>query len=267
MAFRTIKTGGLEYLTADSLSGSRHCFSTRLGGVSKGHLAGLNLGMHRGDDPENVRRNYELLGAAVGFAPEDVVFTHQIHTDIVRRVTRADCGAGLLRETDYDCDALICGEPGVALCCFSADCVPVLILDPVRRAGAAIHSGWRGSALGIAAKAVREMTEAFGSDPAELCAAIGPCIARCCFETDGDVPDAMRAALGSLAEPAIEQRGEKFHVDLKAINRIWLEQAGLRPDAIDVCPDCTACDPVRYWSHRRVGAQRGSLAGILVIPE
>lgn len=267
MAFHTQMTGALEYLTADSLSGCRHCFSTRLGGVSEGYLASLNLGTHRGDAPEKVRKNYEILGESVGFAPENTVFTHQIHTDIVRRVTRADFGAGLLREQGFDCDALISDEPGAALCCFSADCVPILIFDPVRRAGAAVHSGWRGTALGIAAKAVRAMRAAFGSDPANLRAAIGPCISRCCFETDRDVPDAMRAALGPLAEPAIERRGEKFHVDLKAINRTWLEQAGLRPDAVDVCPACTACDPTRFWSHRRAGTQRGSLAGILVIPE
>lgn len=88
--FHTIKTGSLEYLTADSLSGSVHCFSTRFGGVSEGHLASLNLGTHRGDVPENVRENYRILGAAVGFAPEQTVFTKQEHTDTILRVGKSD---------------------------------------------------------------------------------------------------------------------------------------------------------------------------------
>ena len=79
--FHTIKQGTLEYLTADALEGSVHCFSTRLGGVSEGQLSSLNLGTHRGDKPENVRENYRILGKAVGFAPEETVFTRQEHTD------------------------------------------------------------------------------------------------------------------------------------------------------------------------------------------
>ena len=92
--FHTIKQGTLEYLTADALEGSVHCFSTRLGGVSEGQLSSLNLGTHRGDKPENVRENYRILGKAVGFAPEETVFTRQEHTDLLLRVGRADCGTG-----------------------------------------------------------------------------------------------------------------------------------------------------------------------------
>ncbi len=266
MAFHTIQIGSLQYLTADSLCGSRHCFTTRFGGVSQGYLSGLNLGTARGDEPENVYQNYAILGRAVGFAPEDTVFTKQVHTDVVLRVGKADCGTGLLREQETDCDALITNEPGVALCCFSADCVPILLYDPVKKAAAAVHSGWRGTALGIVSKTVREMETAYGCRPEDLRAAIGPCISECCFETDRDVPDAMRAALGGAAEAAIRQTGEKFHVDLKAINRLWLERAGVKPENIDVTDACTACEPERFWSHRRVGNARGSLAGIILIP-
>ncbi len=266
MAFHTVRLGELEYLTADVLAGSRHCFSTRLGGVSGGDLSSLNLGTHRGDEPGNVRENYAILGAAVGFSPEDTVFTKQVHTDCVLRVGRADRGTGLFREQEVPCDALITDEPGVALCCFSADCVPILLYDPVRRAAAAVHSGWRGTALGIAAKAAAAMGAEFGCKPENLRAAIGPCISKCCFETDADVPDAMRAALGDDAAPAIEKSGEKYHVDLKSINRIWLARAGILPEHIDVTDACTACAPERFWSHRRVGNARGSLAGIIAIP-
>ena len=147
--FHTIKHGTLEYLTADALEGSVHCFSTRLGGVSEGQLSSLNLGTHRGDKPENVRENYRILGKAVGFAPEETVFTRQEHTDLLLRVGRADCGTGLDREQTTVCDGILTDEPGVALVCFAADCTPVLLFDPVRQAIAAVHAGWRGTAQGI----------------------------------------------------------------------------------------------------------------------
>ena len=261
----TIKHGKLEYLTADALEGSIHCFSTRYGGVSEGYLSSLNLGTHRGDKPENVYENYRILGSAVGFRPEDTVFTKQLHTDIVRRVGRADRGAGLLREQTEVCDAQITDEPGVALVAFAADCTPILLFDPVRRAIAAVHAGWRGTALGIAAKAVEAMTREFGCEPEHIGAAIGPCIGACCFETDGDVPEAMRAALGRDAERCIMRRGEKFFVDNKSLNRIWLERCGVT--RIDVSCDCTKCQPERFWSHRVTQGRRGSLAAVIMLPE
>ena len=258
---QTIKQGKLEYLTAESLEGSIHCFSTRYGGVSEGCLSSLNLGTHRGDKPENVYENYRILGSAVGFRPEATVFTKQLHTDMIRRVGRVNRGEGLLREQTEVCDAQITDEPGVALVAFAADCTPILLFDPVRQAVAAIHAGWRGTALGIAAKTVAAMMREFGCKPENIHAAIGPCIGVCCFETDGDVPVAMRAALGHDAERCITRRGEKFFVDNKALNRIWLERCGVT--RIDVSCDCTKCQPERFWSHRVTGGNRGSQAAII----
>ena len=103
----TIKHGKLEYLTADALEGSIHCFSTRYGGVSGGVLSSLNLGTHRGDLPENVRENYRILGAAAGFTPEETVFTRQEHTDFLIRVGKVDRGTGLDREQTVVCDGIL----------------------------------------------------------------------------------------------------------------------------------------------------------------
>ena len=265
MSFETIRKGNLEYLQSGLLqrSGVCHCFSTRWGGVSEGHLASLNLGIHRGDAPENVRKNYEILGQAVGFAPENLVFTKQVHSDIVVPVGRGDCGDGLEREVTQPRDGLITNEPGVAVIAFSADCTPVLLLDPVRRAVGAVHAGWRGTAAGIVLRAVEQMQKQYGTRPEDLLAAIGPCIGPCCFETHRDVPDAMLAAMGPEAQQAIVPVGEKFHVDLKQINAMWLRRAGVTQ--IDICDDCTACQPERFWSHRRVGDARGSLAAIIML--
>ena len=135
MSFEVIRAGELEYLQSALLRepGVVHCFSTRYGGVSEGHLAALNLGIHRGDKPENVRENYRILGQAVGFRPEELVFTKQVHSDIVVPVGRNDCGAGLEREVTQPRDGLMTNETHVAVIAFSADCTPVLLLDPVRR--------------------------------------------------------------------------------------------------------------------------------------
>lgn len=263
MGFYVNRKGNLEYLTAQALEGSAHCFSTRYGGVSKGILASLNLGIHRGDAPENVLENYRILGEAVGFRPEDTVFTHQVHSDIIDRVGRADCGRGLRYPVDHPCDGLITNEPNVVLTVFSADCTPVLLYDPVAGAIGAVHAGWRGTAAEIAGKAARKMCVEFGCKPENIRAAIGPCISQCCFETDGDVPEAMRATFGDEAEAFIRPVGPKYYVNLKALNAVALRRAGVRQ--IDIAEDCTACEPERFWSHRRVGGQRGSLAAMIML--
>lgn len=263
MGFHVNRKDALEYLTADALEGTAHCFSTRYGGVSKEHLASLNLGAHRGDKPENVWENYRILGDAVGFRPRDTVFTHQVHSDVIDRVGRKDCGRGLLFPVAHGCDGLVTDEPNVVLTVFAADCTPVLLYDPAAGAIGAVHAGWRGTAANIAGKAVRRMTAEFGSKPGDVRAAIGPCIGPCCFETDADVPEAMLAAFGEEALSAIRRAGKKYYVNLKELNAIALRRAGVRQ--IDVAEACTACEPERFWSHRRVGDRRGSLAAMIML--
>lgn len=253
-----------EYLTSDQITGNVvHCFSTRRGGVSAGYLESLNLGVHRGDDWKNVYENYRRLGAAVGFTPEQTVFTHQTHTDLVARVGAGDRGYGLFREVEPERDGIYTNEPGVALVCFSADCTPILLHDPVRHAAAAVHAGWRGTAKGIAARCVEAMSRDFGTDPADLQAAIGPCIGPCCFETGPEVRDAMLSSLGEEAAQFIRQEGEKFFPDLKQLNALWLRRSGVK--TIDISRDCTRCQPDRFWSHRLTGQARGSLAAIIML--
>ncbi len=260
---KTVKNGALEYLSSDILAGTPHCFSTRFGGVSEGYLESLNLGVHRGDIPERVRENYRILGDAVGFSPENTVFTKQIHSDIVERVGADERGRGLLREVENGCDALVTNEPEVVLTVFSADCTPILFYDPVQKAIGAAHAGWRGTAAGIAAKTVEKMVAEFGCAPQNIRAAIGPCISQCCFECDADVPNAMIEALGDEANAYIRPLGEKYYVNLKGLNAHLLRRVGVTQ--IDIADECTACAPHRFWSHRRVGNQRGSLAAMITL--
>lgn len=266
MSFQTIRKGELEYLISTKIE-TPHCFSTRFGGVSEGYLSSLNLGIHRGDQFENVIQNYRILGEAVGFQPEDTVFGQQIHSDLVLRVGREDRGLGMFGGRPNTArDGMVTDEPGVALTAFGADCTTILLYDPVKKAIGAVHSGWRGTAAGIVKKAVEKLTEEYGTDPADVRAAIGPCISRCCFETHREVPDAMLAALGVDALSAIdviEERPGKYFVDLKRINEIWLRKAGVTE--IDVSDACTVCQSDRFWSHRVTAGHRGSQAAIITL--
>ena len=264
MSIQTIKIGEIEYLAAEGIT-VPHGFTTRFGGVSQGHLSAMNIGMHRGDDPQNVLKNYEILGNAIGFDPKNCVLTKQTHTDIVRRVGKADCGTGIFRPEFDPCDGLITNDPGVALVVFTADCTPILFFDPVTGAVGAAHAGWRGTAADIAGKTVRAMEAHFGSKPQDIRCAIGPNIGQCHFQTDADVPEAMIAALGDCAKAHIRNSGDKYYVNLKEINALFLRRAGVRH--VEISTECTACNPEKYWSHRLVGANRGSQGAVIVRKE
>lgn len=255
---------GVEFLTAPDIA-APHGFSTRLGGVSTGIFESLNLGHRRGDAPEKVRENYRRFCAATGTDGNRIVMTNQVHGNLVKVVTAADTKPDLLAPTPFEADGLTTNVPGVTLCIFSADCIPVLLYDPRRKAVAAAHAGWRGTAAAIAAVAVETMTREFGSDPADIFGAFGPGIGPCCFETDGDVPAAMKIALGGLAEPFMTRSGEKWHVDLKAINAAILKRAGLLREHIDKSEDCTCCQHDRFWSHRYTKGERGSQAAVIML--
>ena len=207
MSFSICEENGLVYLTSPLLSGVRHAFSTRLGGVSSAPWDSLNLGPGRGDAPEHVAENYRRFFAYLGADEHRAVLSKQVHETGVRTVTAADAGKGLFQPRDYEADALITAEKDMPLVVFSADCGILLLHDPVTGCAGAVHAGWRGCAAGIVEKTVHELERVFGAKPESLLAAVGPCIGPCCFETDDDVPDAMRAALGTAAEPYLERRG------------------------------------------------------------
>lgn len=262
----TFYENGIDLYQAEGLTdeGAVHAFSTRSGGVSKGALSSLNLGIGRGDKLDNVRENYRRWCSVIGADETKLVFSKQVHLDNVRACTMEDAGKGLDRERDYEADGLITNEKGLALVIFSADCIPILLYDPVKRVIGGCHAGWRGTAMGIAGKTVHKMQEVYGCDPKDIRCAIGAGISRCCFETHDDVPNAMRQALGAQAERFIDTLPNgKFKVDLKAINGYWLENAGVCRQKIVISDDCTSCHRDIYWSHRHTGADRGSMAAII----
>ena len=245
--------------------GTAHGFSTRLGGVSPAPWDSLNLGAARGDEPAHVAENFRRFCAAVGADPAGLVKNHQVHSDRIRRVGPDDQLPDPAAPGVLEADGLVTDRPGVCLTIFSGDCIPVLLYDPVRRVIAAAHAGWRGTAAGIAARAAETMVRDYGCKPGDILAAIGPGIGPCCFETHRDVPDGLRAGMGADAEDFIRPLpgGEKFQVDLKGANARFLERAGLDPARIALCPACTACRPDLFWSHRKLGQRRGSMASLI----
>jgi len=259
--FTTHGDTGPVYLTAPNISAA-HAFTTRLGGVSAGVYASWDLGENRGDDPAAVRENYRLLKETLGIRG-GLVFSRQVHGDAIRVAAERDRREPY-EPLPYEADGLITDVPGLPLIIFTADCVPVLLHDPVRGAVGAVHAGWRGAVADIAGKAVRMMADAFGCDPADVRAAIGPAIGPCCFETGPEVPAAVWALLGS--EERITPRGnDKYMVDLPGVVADTLAAAGLSRAHIENCGECTKCLHEKYWSHRYTAGIRGSQASVIML--
>ena len=262
---------GVVYYASEAFAaagGVVHGFATKLGGVSTGDCATMNLGIKRDDRRENVRENYTRFCRAIGGRADRLVMTHQVHSDDVRTASRSDILPDLLDPIPYETDGLVTNEPGLCLVIYYADCIPVFLYDPKKRAIGAVHSGWRGTAMGIAPKALEKMVRLYGTDPADVLAAIGPGIGPCCFETHNDVPDAMAARLGPGVAPFCVPNGAgKFHVDLKGIIRWELEGAGVAPGHIETLDVCTGCSPALFWSHRKVGDRRGNHGGMIQLAE
>ena len=260
-----IAPNGVVYLTAPTLR-CRHAFSTRIGGVSTGDQAGLNLSVTRDPVFAHVAENFRRLGEATGIDTGHMAFTKQVHGNVVRTVTSADAHA-LGTPMPYEADGLVTNEPGLALICFTADCVPVLLADAAHGVIAAVHCGWRSSVadiLGVALDAMR----ALGASPETTAAAVGPAISRCCFEVGGEVVEAADRWLGGdsagLYSPAAGGEG-KYMLDLKGANARRLRQLGLPAEAVAVSDDCTFCLPEKYWSHRFTHGRRGNQGALIVL--
>ena len=256
---------GVVFMTA-SVIRARHAFTTRYGGVSTGYLHSLNLGENRGDLPDNVRENYRRLGEATGIDITRMAYTKQVHGNTVRTVTDADAQRKLFTPLPYEADGIVTAVPGLALICYTADCVPVLLCDETNGVIGAVHCGWRSSVADILSNAVGAMVS-LGAEARRICAAIGPAIGACCFEVGPEVIEAAEAYVGDLDglyRPNVNQAG-KYYLDLRGANAKRLEQLGLLPDRIAVSDACTVCCHEKYWSHRYTKGERGSQAALIVL--
>ncbi len=256
----------------------RSAFSTRIGGSSGSYFASMNLGFNRGDPDDNVKTNYSLFCEAVGIETKQLVFASQTHSTVIRNVGPDNAGEGFDRPTlitGYD--GLSTGSTGLMLATLYADCVPLYFYDPVCRAVALSHAGWRGTLNDMAGETIRHMTETFGTKPQDLLMGIGPSIGPCCFEVGADVAYAFRSLPSDITDEAVKDRSDKAdrpdadpadfrpHIDLQLINRRLAQKKGVRAANIETAGICTACNSDLLFSHRASEGKRGSLCAVIGI--
>ncbi len=263
----------IEYLTFPLLEQTgivRHLFSTRLGGVSEGVCATMNLSYTRGDKKEAVDENFRRIAEVLCTVPEKIVCSQQTHTTNVRLVTKEDCGKGVTRPLGYrDVDGLITDVPGVVLCTVYADCVPLYFVDCKNKAIGLGHSGWRGTVARMGEAVLRAMGDAFGTKPEHVLAAIGPSICQDCYEVSEDVVAAFRQEFGEESQYLYRKGNEdgKYQLDLWEANRRVLVRAGIRPENLAVTDLCTCCNSRYLFSHRASLGKRGNLGAFLELKE
>jgi len=240
-----------------------HGVTERGGGTSAAPFDTLNLGLHVGDLPEAVVANRERGAALAGMGLERMVCAQQVHGAQVAVVTGADAGRGAVAfdAAVPEVDALVTDTEELLLALYFADCLPILLADPVRRVVAVAHAGWRGLVDGVIENTIAAMADGFGVRTAEVTAAVGPGIGRCCFAVGQEVAERFPAAqviIGKSGQP---------HVDLPGVARQRLQAAGVPAERIVVAEECTACHTDRYFSHRREGGRTGRMAAFIALRE
>lgn len=261
--------GEVTYVTFPLLQkeGLIHGFSTRLGGVSKGYFSSMNLSFQRGDREEDVRENYKRIGEAIGFSPENLVFSDQIHEDTIYSVTKDDCGKGYTKELLKGNDGLVTNERQVPLVTFYADCVPIFFYDPVKEVIGMAHSGWRGTVKRIGCKMLSKMQTEYGSKVEDILVVIAPSICKDCYEISEDVANEFKKEMKEIStELYLEEKGNgKYQLDLWKVNEEMLLRAGVQREHLAVTDLCTCCNPELFFSHRASEGKRGNLAGFMML--
>lgn len=266
---RVCAENGVIYYRSDIIP-CIHGFSTRIGGVSRlPHTRGLNLGFDRGDTPKTVLENLGLFADALGVAAESIISVSQIHSANVRVVDGNNRGEGFYKEELESCDGYVTDSQDITLGVRTADCVPILLyVPPVESFGgavAAVHAGWRGTALGIAREAVLKLCD-MGASPKDIRVAIGPAIDNCCYTVKEDFYKSFTEMAGKvLTDRYVTPIGDNIWVaDLKGANRQILIDSGVFPDNIDVCDKCTCCNNEEFFSHRFSKGKRGTMLSVIV---
>jgi polyphenol oxidase len=266
----TISAHDIIPLRSELLSGVPgviHGLTKRVEGMGK---ADGNVGYGPPRDREDAWEMRQAWCEAIGVDAKDLVIVGQVHGADVFEALPVHAGAGSSPDRPQAgyADALITEHPNLVLTTLHADCQPILLVDPERPAVAAIHAGWRGTVEDIVGATVRAMHDAYGSDPANILAYLGPGIGGCCNEVGPEVTAAWRAQakdLGPLAELAITRPGPKEHLDIPRANALLLQRAGLQPEHLEVSAICTKCSTNEWFSHRGQGPTTGRQASMIML--
>ena len=262
---------GGRILTCDALQAAglvHHGFSAKKNGTSSGVFTSLNLGVYTRDDAGAVEKNFSLFCEEAGVDVRALRSLHQVHSAKLITIAKAQTAEAEQTALSFppqnlpEADGLMTNLPGVPLAVFYADCTPVLLLDPVQRVVAAVHSGWRGTVQKIAQRAVLAMHRQFGTKAEDVLVAMGPSIKQCHFEVDEDVYLEFLLHFGSAAEQFSVFRNGKYYIDTDALNVHSLLQTGVCEEHISVCPLCTYCEKDLFYSYRRDG-ETGRMCAII----
>ena len=262
--FMFIKKGKIGYLESPALREYdfiEHAFCTRWGGVSQEPFSNFNFSIQAGDREGNIEQNREILSSAFHIPLGGFLTVEQVHGDKIAvingDVPDSRCYPGY--------DGIISNRPGLALAVKTADCLPIFLADTKKRVIGAVHAGWRGTALGIAARAVDVFVKKFSSSPSDILAVLGPSIGPCCYEVDEKVFNPTTEGRGSIDFfKGTDQRG-KWMMDLTMANSCQLGEAGLLPDNIVSAKICTSCNKGKFFSHRGEGGNTGRQINFLMI--
>ncbi len=252
-------------LTYYHLSDRVTAFSTtRHGGFSRGNYAELNLNAYCGDDPEMTAKNREEVRKLLTINGP-LIIPHQVHGTEVRQVSDRflRLSASEQQASLEGIDAVMTDVEELCIGVSTADCIPVLLYDPIHHCAAAVHAGWRGTVARIVGKTIHAMSAVYGSRPHDLQAVIGPGISRQHFEVGQEVYDAFAQA--DFPMETIASRYEKWHIDLPLCNRLQMETAGVPPSHIQDTAICTYGQYEDYFSARRLGIQSGRIYSGIVL--
>lgn len=237
----------------------RHFSTTRKGGYSQGILKGFNLGYTVGDNPQNVTKNIELLQNSVVNNQSKIVFPKQTHSKNIGIVEKD-------QNTFSNTDALITNISGICIAIRTADCVPVLLFDPIQKVVAAIHSGWKGTIQKISQKTIEIMQHEFGTNPQHIVAGIGPSIGPAVYEIGPEVADQYKEQFPNNNLLVSIQDSDKSLLNLWEANKQILLDSGVPEKNIEIAEMCTYSNPELFYSARRDGVKCGRLAtGIMLV--
>lgn len=260
------KNGKIHYMEpafAASSQGVTAGFTTRHEGVSRPPYNSLNLGINTNDSSHNVQGNRSLLARAFGAKAEQLLTVSQVHgTDILLVDTPNQDVTHFLK---IECDGIITNQRNIMIGIGVADCLPLLVFDPVRSVVAALHAGWKGTAAGIARKGVEALVADFGSRPADLIVAAGPSIGPCCYEVDEPVRTQFAQEKRAWDQSATEISKGKWKLDLAAANRLQLTECGVLPENIETSHQCVCCIPELFFSYRRDKGETGRHLGFIML--
>lgn len=243
-------------------------FSTRRGGVSQPPFAELNVGFHVGDELTAVQTNRQLISEAHGLNVNHLTAGQQTHSVTIQTITAANRGRGALTwdSAFADTDGLVTAVPDIPLLVVVADCAAVYVYDPVHHVIGLGHAGWRGTLKGMVFHLLNTMNDQFGTLTNQVKVAIGPCLGVECYPVGEELLVAFREQWGPSADQFfVSDAQDQLHLDLRRALTWQLTQLGVRPQALEVSPDCTSCHLDRFYSHRAEHGRTGRMAAILML--